>query len=48
MNLYQFHIEPETLHRHQDSDESVVEVFWDKYFGNPEELKKRENTIAKN
>jgi hypothetical protein len=47
VNLYKFHQEPKDLHKHKEADESVIEVFWDKYKKNPKELKKREPAIAK-
>jgi hypothetical protein len=47
MNLYKFHQSPEDLHKHKEADESVVDMFWDKYKKNPKELKKREPAIAK-
>jgi hypothetical protein len=48
MNLYDFHDEPKSLHAHEEADYKVVKVFWDKYRSKPEELKKREQAIAKN
>jgi hypothetical protein len=47
MNLYNYHSQPEDLHKHKEAEDSVVEVFWDKYKNNPKELKKREPAIAK-
>jgi hypothetical protein len=47
MNLYQLHSNPKALDLHDEAHEKVPVVFWDKYKNNPEELKKREDEIAK-
>jgi hypothetical protein len=47
MNLYNYHSQPEELHKHKEADESVVDVFWDKYRTTAYQLKKREPAIAK-
>jgi hypothetical protein len=47
MNLYNYHKNPEDLHRHDSKEDHVIELFWGKYFGNSKELKKREKTIAR-
>jgi hypothetical protein len=47
MNLYKFHQSPEDLHKHKEAEDSVVDMFWDKYKNNPKELKKKEWAIAK-
>ena len=47
MNLYKFHADPKSLLHHDIAHEKVPAVFWDKYEDNPDELKKREATIAK-
>jgi hypothetical protein len=49
MNLYKFHKKPTELHRYQDADMYVLDVFWEKYYhiDKSEELKKREKEIVK-
>ena len=47
MSLYDLHNKPKDLHRHDDADTNLVEIFWDKYENNPAELKKRELAISK-
>lgn len=47
MNLFNYNDKPEDLHRHKDQDTHVVSFFWDKYKHDPDELKKRENAIAR-
>lgn len=47
MNLFNYHQKPESLHRHSDADKDVAVVFFDRYLHKPEELKKREDVIAK-
>lgn len=47
MNIYDLHNKPESLHLHDHADKNVPAVFYDKYKSKPEELKKREDAIAK-
>jgi hypothetical protein len=47
MNLYKFHAEPHKLEHHETAQDRIVELFWDTYKNNPEELKKREKAIAR-
>lgn len=47
MNIYKFHIEPESLNGFNQADMNVVDCFWNKYKNNPAELKKRERAISK-
>lgn len=47
MNLYSLHSHPKKLHRHEEADNAILSVFWEKYKNNPKELNKREDIIAK-
>ena len=47
MNLYNRHISPESLLLFKEADEYVLEVFFQKYRDEPEELRKREKAISK-
>ena len=46
MNLYNLHIDPQSLPHFREAHEYVLDVFWDKYRNTPEELRKREKYIA--
>ena len=46
MNLYNLHINPESLLLFVEASEVIPTLFWAKYKNNPEELKKRERYIA--
>jgi hypothetical protein len=47
MNLYDLHSKPESLKHYDCHQETVPDLFWDKYTHQPAELKKREQYIAK-
>lgn len=47
MNLYSQHDNPESLHRHDDADKTVPELFMQKYRFKLAELEKREEAILK-
>lgn len=47
MKLYDYHSDPMSLDNYSIANESVPELFWDKYKNNPVELKKKEAMIAK-
>lgn len=46
MDLYKLHSTPESLDFYADADSAVVELFWPKFEGNLDQLKKREGAIA--
>ena len=46
MNLYNLHINQESLLFFVEASEVIPTLFWAKYKNNPEELKKRERYIA--
>ena len=46
MKLFRLHDTPNSLDHHGDED-LVPELAWEKYKNNPEELKKREKTLAR-
>ena len=46
MNLYNLHAKPQSLLYFSEADKNVPQFFWDKYANEPEELKRREHTIA--
>lgn len=47
MNLYKLHSDPKSLDLHDEARESIPHIFWGKYKNSLEELKKREDAIAK-
>lgn len=47
MNLYNLHVDPQSLPHFGEAHEYVPNLFWDKYRNKPEELRKREAAISK-
>ena len=47
MNLYEYHPDPENALGYVTRYDDVPELVWEKYKKQPEELKKREATLAK-
>jgi len=47
MNLYKLHSEPESMEYYGFHHDTVPALFWNMYKHDPNELKKRENVIAK-
>lgn len=47
MDLFKFHDEPTSLHKHAEATEVVPKLVIEKYKDNPKELKKREAILAK-
>src|SRR3990172_452274 len=46
-NLYKWHANPETLDHYHEAFDKIPELIWEKYSGNIEELKLREQYLAK-
>lgn len=47
MDLYNLHLDPQSLFYYREVDTTLPKIFWGRYKNNPEELKKREKAIAK-
>lgn len=46
MNLFKFHIDPNSLYNHDEAQEQIPDLFWNKYMHNGKELDKRRKYIA--
>jgi len=46
MNLYELYNKPTDLYNYEKAKDTVIYLFWDEYYDNPRELKKREHLIA--
>mgnify|MGYP003612897288 CR=1 FL=1 len=46
MNIYKLHKKPSSLLHHDAAHSLIPRLVWEKYMGNPAELKKREAVIA--